>query len=259
MKELLDIKNFSVYYSKKQVIHNVDLAVAKGELVAVLGLNGSGKTTLLHGICGFAKVTGNVYIDGQNVTSLNEKERSKKLSFIPQVSGLKDGFSVLDVTLMGYNPTLNFFSYPNEEKVNRAKSILSEVCPTVDINADFSKISSGQKQLVILSRCIVQNSPLMVMDEPDSALDYNNRRKVLNLIKHVIKSNDYAGLIAMHDPSFALNYCDRIIVLNGGKIISEISPKSENKETISDKLSKIYDGIEVIEYDGKFVVVDKNE
>ena len=119
---------------------------------------------------------------------------------------------------------------------------------------DFGALSQGQRQIVILARCIVQDSPVMLMDEPDSALDFLNRHMVLSKISELIKEESKAGLITLHDPNFAMAYCDRLFMLKQGNIVGELDMRAANRDEVQQKLSLIYGNIDIVENNGSFLM-----
>ena len=254
---LLEIKDLSAAYGKNRVLDNVTFNIQNGELCALLGLNGSGKTTLLNSICGFIRSAGEVRIKGTDCSKMNEKQRAKFISYLPQTFSNQEGRNVTDVVLMGFNPHLGLLEFPGAEHRIKAKEALATVGMEGKMNWRFDTLSQGEKQLVILSRCLVQDAPLMLLDEPDSSLDYPNRHIVLTHIKNITREKGYAGLMTLHDPNYALNYCDRILLLKNGSIRSEISIKESPAEMIEERLSEVYGKIKVLKEENVFVVIKK--
>ena len=254
---LLEINGLTATYGKNRVLDKVTFSIQSGELCALLGLNGSGKTTLLNSICGFVRSSGDVRINGADCSRMNEKQRAGYISYLPQTFSNQEGRNVIDVVLMGFNPHLGLLEFPGVEHRLKAKEALKTVGLENKINQRFDTLSQGEKQLVILSRCLVQDSPLMLLDEPDSSLDYPNRHIVLTHIKNITRYKDYAGLMTLHDPNYALNYCDRILLLKNGTIRSEIIIKESSAEMIEERLSEVYGDIRVIMEENTFVVIKK--
>ena len=254
---LLEINGLTAAYGKNRVLDKVTFSIQSGELCALLGLNGSGKTTLLNSICGFVRSAGDVRINGADCSKMNEKQRAGYISYLPQTFSDQEGRNVIDVVLMGFNPHLGLLEFPGAEHRLKAKEALKTVGLENKINRRFDTLSQGEKQLVILSRCLVQDSPLMLLDEPDSSLDYPNRHIVLTHIKNITRDKDYAGLMTLHDPNYALNYCDRILLLKNGTIRSEINIKESSAEMIEERLSEVYGDIRVIKEEKIFVVIKK--
>lgn len=254
----LKIENISLKYGKKEVLNNLSINLVGGKMYALLGVNGSGKTSLINAICGFVKYDGNIYVNNICCDKLNEYKKAKYISYLPQTTGLKDGFNVIDVVLMGCYAHQNIFSNTSIEEKQKATTILNDLGIT-NLEQDFKTLSEGEKELVLLARSIMQNSPVMLMDEVDSSLDFNNRHNVLKQIKSIIKDNNYIGLLSMHEPNFALKYCDEILILKDKSIKDIIYPKTDSILEVKNKLSLIYENIEIIEYQNQYMMVKIDE
>lgn len=255
MRGLLKVEGITAGYEGRAVIRNVSLEVGKGEFCALLGRNGSGKTTLLKALCGLIPAqSGRCLVDGLDCTRHNERKRARYISYTPQRHSKLQGVTVLDAVLMGYNPHLPLLGSPGRTERKRAEDMLAQMGLTELTEQDFSKLSEGQKQLVILTRALVQNAPVMLMDEPDSALDLPNRHAILKTIGQLISREGKAGLITLHDPNSALAYCDRIFLLQDGVVVGQLVLAETTCESVEKALSVIYGDIEVWERNGKFVV-----
>jgi iron complex transport system ATP-binding protein len=251
---ILSVHNISVGYGKKAIVHNVCLDIFPGKLYALLGLNGSGKTTLLKALCGLLPtLSGSFNSGGIDITRLDEKKRAKFISYIPQRHSKLIGLTVLEAVLMGLNPELGIFENISATNKTKAINALEKLQISHFANNDFSQLSEGQKQLVILARTLVQDAPIMLMDEPDSALDFPGKHRILEKIRNLIHTDSKTGLITLHDPNLALNYCDHLILLHEGQVCSEIDLRAANKDEIEKSLSAIYRDIVLTELDGKYV------
>lgn len=255
---LLEIKNLSVSYenNKKRIIDGADLFVQKGCLTALLGLNGSGKTTLLKAACGLIPSRSNRFnICGQDAGSMTCGERALSIAYIPQKHSIIYHVNAEDVALMGINPYLKWFQTPSQTHQKLAEQMLCYMGLHEAVGEDFLSLSEGQKQLVILARALVQDAPIMMFDEPDSALDYENKSKILEKIRQVIKKKNYGGLITLHDPDYALHYCDKILLLQNGRIQDTINCKETSQKEVREKLRIIYPGLELLAYEGRFLTI----
>ena len=257
MSEMLCLNHICVSYGSRQILHGIDLSLQPGEFCALLGLNGSGKSTLLHGLCGFLPMAGHVQVNGIYCTRMHEKKRAQLLSFLPQTPSLAGGRTTLDAVLMGYNAQLGLFDSPSAAQRQNALAILGRLGLADRADVDFGTLSQGQKQLVLLARSMVQEAPVMLMDEPDSALDFTNRHHMLRLIRDSIHSQQRCGLITLHDPNFAMAYCDRLVLLHGGVIQAQITMASASAEELREQLSLLYGPVEVLSYGGRFFMVEK--
>jgi len=255
MERLLSLKGISAGYGGKTVVRDVSFEISRGEFCALLGLNGSGKTTLLKAICCLLPVTrGQCLAGGLDIARLHEHERAKYISYIPQRLSALRGVRVLDVVMMGLNAGLKMLGSPSAGDRALALEVLEKTGVGELAEEIFSGLSEGQKQLVILARTLVQNTPVMLMDEPDSALDFLNRHKSMDRFRRLIREERKAALVTLHDPNIALNYCDRIIMLHDGKVVSDIVLQGASLEDIKSCLSRVYGDITLLERDGSYMV-----
>lgn len=237
----IEVYNLSVGYDKKTILDDISFSLKKGEVTVLLGLNGSGKTTLLKSIAGLIKpFKGSIIIKGKDISSLSAKEKAKNISYIAQRPSSPEGLTLLDIVLMGYNSSLSLLSRVGKKEEEEAKSIIKSLSLEEKTNELFSSLSEGQKQLGILARALVQSSPIMLMDEPESALDYKNRIMLLETIRQIAKEMDKTVLLTMHSPEYAIRYADRIITMKDKQIKRSIYLKDEKSEKIEEVLREIY-------------------
>jgi len=265
---MLIIDSVSISYADKQVVKNVSFTVSQGEFCALLGLNGSGKTTLLKGICGLLPISGGrCFFNEIDLTKLSEKNRAKYISLIPQRHSKLIGVTVIDAVLMGYNAKLGFLEFPSQQDKAFAHNALDKMGVSHLANEDFSRLSEGQKQLVILARTLVQDAPVMLMDEPDSALDFPNKYMILSeaggrgceaggrgycFTEVKQYPRPLASLVTLHDPNLALKFCDKLILLSSGEIAAELSLTGASLKDVQTTLSTVYKGITVYEHNNRF-------
>ena len=155
---------------------------------------------------------------------------------------------------MGFNAQLGLFESPSACQKDAAFNALEKLNCAHLAHKDFGSLSQGQRQIVILARSIVQDAPVMLMDEPDSALDFLNRHMVLAKIRELIKAERRAGLITLHDPNFAMAYCDRLLLLKDGMMAAEIDMRTASMEEVGQKLSLIYGDIELLPNHGSYLM-----
>ncbi|MCP1101811.1 iron complex transport system ATP-binding protein [Aequitasia blattaphilus] len=256
MSKQLSINNLSSGYGRKNILKNANLVFEAGEFCALLGLNASGKTTLLKTICGLLKpAQGSCLYGDEDFLARNEKERARIVSYIPQRHSPMYGVSVLDVVMMGFNASLGFFMSPSPRDKEKADQMLNRFGLLAYRNTDFSSLSEGQKQMVILARTLLQNTPIMLLDEPDSALDFNNRHSMLEKVQSLIREENKIGLIAIHDPNFALAYCDRLILLLNGHITFDLKVANTSIEELTSCLAAIYGDISITQWKNQYIMM----
>ncbi len=241
----LTVSNLCAGYGKSLVLNDISFFVNEGEVFGILGANGSGKTTLLKALCNLLSHSGKVLIQDKDTHSLSVKERSRYIGYIPQRSGIEINMSVSEVVLMGFNPYLNLLENPTKEMVKKSLSALEKVGLKGFENCDYLALSEGQKQLCVLARTIAPNAKILLLDEPESALDFKFRYRIMKLLSALAKENSYGVVVNLHDPMLALNYCDRLLLLSEGKVESIICPKEDTVARMEEKLKKIYGNISV--------------
>lgn len=238
-------------------LNDISFTIDEGKMYGLLGLNGSGKTTIIKMICGLLEVeSGNIFVEDKDILALNEKERAKFISYVPQYSDIKYDTSVIDVVLMGITPYLKMFQTPSSKHIRRAYICLEELGIDDLTNTNYQILSGGQKQLVIIARALLQNGRYMLLDEPDSSLDLINKNHLMKKIREITDIYNKGSLISMHNPEYALNYCDNIILVKDGKI-SEINLRKESTNLVKRKLSEVYGDVDIIKYKDRFILYYK--
>ena len=214
----LTIENLRFSYGAAEVLHEISFSLEAGEFVSVLGPNGVGKSTLFRCILGsLPDYTGTIAVDGRDVRTLSRRERAKAVAYIPQIHRPTFGYSVLDTVLMGLSRQIRAFSQPKKEHIALAEDALCRVGAEHLKERDFSRLSGGEQQLVLVARAIAQQSRILVMDEPTSSLDYGNQFRILDLIRD-LADEGYGILLSTHDPQHALRYADTLLALHEGRV-----------------------------------------
>lgn len=220
---IIKATNLSCGYGGKNVINDISFSAENGQLIGVLGPNGSGKTTLLRALCNFIPVEkGEILINGKNINSLNRGEIAKLVSFVPQISEPAEGFTVKDIVFMGRNPHIPFFSVAKEKDYEIVKLTLEEAGLSNISGKDISELSGGEYQRVIIARCMAQETPIIMLDEPTSHLDIRFQLEVLEMIRGM---KNKTMIATFHDLTLAKKYCSRIILLKDGRIFADDSPE----------------------------------
>lgn len=237
---LLEVRDLCAGYGAQRVLSGVNLRVDAGEVVGLLGANGCGKTTLIKAVCGLLPASGRVTIAGRDASTLSAREMARLTGYIPQRSGVSIDISALDVTLMGFNAQLGLLGQPGAQMRESAKEALALVGLGGRENDNYQHLSEGQKQLCILARTLVTGSRLLLLDEPESALDFRFRAQMLALIRRAAEKEGRGALIALHEAQLALNGCDRLLLLAPGGGTCEIAPGRDTLDTMETALARIY-------------------
>lgn len=244
---LLKVRNLCSGYGSKKILSNISFEIKENEIVGLLGLNGCGKTTLIKAICKIIPSKGEVLIDNEETSKWSVKTFSRNCSLVPQKSGISIDITVLDVVLMGFNPYLSLLGRPTKEMVKKADEIIDLLGLGKLKYSNFITLSEGQKQLVIIARALASDTKILLMDEPESSLDFSVRYDMMGKIENVVKEKNKCALISLHDINLALAFCDKLILIKDGRINSTIDTRNEEMNSIENKLRKIYGSIKLIE------------
>lgn len=237
---MIELIDFSCGYGGKTVVPNCTLTLHNGKLTGLLGANGSGKTTLFKGICHRIETTGTCRIDGIAHTAPPVR-MAKHISYIPQRSGMTLSCSVLDAILMGAHAHTPLFSDYSAGQRKTAAELLRRFLD-VPPETDFLTLSAGQQQLVILARSLMQGADNLLLDEPDSALDFSNKHRILSEIRSISRT-DKCVLLCLHDPNLALQYCDRLLFMRDGVLFEDIC--LPDTERLSAAFRALYGDVQV--------------
>ena len=242
-EKFFEVRHLSAGYGDKEIIREICFEVEPHTLTALIGPNGCGKTTLLKSIVNLLKYQGNCMLHGEALKELNIRKLARKISYIPQRSGIHMSMSVLDVVVMGFNPVLKLLERPNQKQKKKAKEAIASVGLLAYMDKDYLTLSEGQKQLVLLARTMIEDTDLLILDEPDSALDFQNRYLILNILKQMTDKEEKAGILCLHDPAIALEFCQQIVVMKEGKIIDILYPQTDSLERMEHALRRIYGNV----------------
>lgn len=211
----------SVSMRGKPVVTGVSLAVAAGEVLAVVGPNGAGKTTLLRTLYRALRPSaGRVLVDGADVWKLPGKQAARRVAAVLQEATGDFELTVYDMVAMGRTPYKRSFAADSRED----REIIGEAMAALDIadlsGADYGRLSGGQKQRVLIARALAQRTDVIVLDEPTNHLDLRHQHEALRLLR----DTGATVIAALHDLNLAAAYCDRICVLDGGEVVTIGTP-----------------------------------
>lgn len=235
---MLKINNLSVFYGDRQILHEIQLEVHSGEIVALLGPNGAGKSTLIRSISGVIPIrAGNIFVDQKDVTSLSTMERARHISVVPQAISMPPAFTVWETVLLGRTPYLNFLGQTSAKDEAIARQALEQVDVVHLIEKRMDEISGGEQQRVLLARTLAQDTPILLMDEPTTHLDISHQIDLLKLITKQAREKNLTVLIALHDLNLASMFADRIAIVQNGLLCVAGTPQ----ETLtSDIINSVY-------------------
>lgn len=241
---LLEVHDLSVGY-RAPVVRQAGFGLEAGQVVGLLGPNGCGKSTLLRGVCGSARIfDGRVTVAGQDALALSARQRAKYIALLPQRVGLLPGLTVGEVILMGRYAHGGLFAGPTPADRDLARHT-ARFFGVEDLwDRDCAALSEGQRQLVHLCRVAVQQAPVLLLDEPNSALDFGNTHRLFGALHRWVSGENRTVLAVLHDPTLALAHCDLLLLMQGGRLLGTLDPGT-GPEQATRALGMLYPGIRV--------------
>ena len=204
------------------ILQGVTLEARAGELVGVIGPNGSGKSTLLKCLYRqLAPQSGAVYLNGRDVSGESRRESARKIGVVAQHNDKGFDFTVLDMVLLGRSPHKKALERDNREDYAIARDALREVGLEALAHRSMATLSGGERQRVILARALAQQTPCLILDEPTNHLDVQYQLQLMELVKGV----NCTVVAALHDLNLAAMYCQRLYLLEGGRVAAQGTPE----------------------------------
>ncbi len=215
---MIRCKDVSVTVGQAQLLSDVALSVGEGRWLGVIGPNGAGKSTLLRVLAGRQAHLGIVEIGGESV--LSRRARSHLIAYLEQTPTVPEGMYVVDYVMLGRTPHLSRFG--TERDIDHR--VVSEVLERLDLTdmADrrLETLSGGERQRVLIGRALAQSTPIVLLDEPTTALDLGHQQEVLELLDELRRTRGLTLVSSMHDLTLAGQYPDTLVLIDKGEIIA---------------------------------------
>lgn len=220
----LRIRNAGLRIGQRWLVERVSFDVAPGAVTALVGPNGSGKSTILRLLAGLWQPTeGDVELDGAPLRKMRRRDVARRLSFVPQDTGIDFGFSVQEVVEMGRHPHRGRFeSFEENDRRSVARALAQ--ADVVELAArPVNELSGGERQRVLIARSLATEAEILLLDEPTSNLDIDHGLEVLTLLRRLANEGK-SVVVALHDLNAVMRFADRAIVLDGGRLSVDGAP-----------------------------------
>jgi len=214
----LRLESIEVGFGGRPVLAGVDVEVAPGEVVGVLGRNGAGKTTLLRVAGGTqAADAGRVFVGPDDAATLSRRARARRIATVPQDVDVSFPFTAGEIVRMGRAPHQGLLGMESRDDLDRAERALERVGAAHLADRRLDRLSGGERQLVVFARALAQDPEVLLLDEPTSHLDLRHRVDVLGIVRALARDGR-AALVVSHDLGLAARVCDRWVVLADGRV-----------------------------------------
>jgi len=218
----ITIKSLTFGYNGSMILDGLNLVVEDSEVLGLVGPNGSGKTTLIKCIDKILKPKGSILIDGRDIDTVSRTDLAKRLGYVPQSSSTPLATTVFDTVLMGRRPHISW--RVSDSDLDKVADILGLLHLENLAMRDFSQLSGGQKQKVLIARALAQEPEVLLLDEPTASLDMKHQLEVMETISSLVKEKKISAVMALHDLNLASMFVDKLAILKGGKIYAAGEP-----------------------------------
>jgi cobalamin transport system ATP-binding protein len=216
----LALRSLSVVLGGAQILDGVNGSVEAGEWVTVIGPNGAGKSTLLRAVAGLVPRRGVLEIGGDEGSTLARRELARRVALVPQLPSLPPQMTVAEYVLLGRTPHLGYLGREGVHDLEVADAALNRLDLVGLAARRLGTLSGGERQRAVLARALAQEAPVLLLDEPTNALDVGRGQQALELVDALRREGGLTVLAAMHDLTLAGQYADRLLLLDGGRVVA---------------------------------------
>ncbi|MCY3563448.1 MAG: ABC transporter ATP-binding protein [Acidimicrobiia bacterium] len=221
----LRLSDVTVVLGETRVVDGVSLRVDRGEWLGLIGPNGAGKTTLLRAITGGATIeTGEVSYGAGDLSQLGARRRARLMAVVPQHPVVPWGMAVADYVLLGRTAHMGWLGRETSHDLDVARRAVVEMGLEKLSTRRLDELSGGELQRAVLARALTQAAPLLILDEPTSSLDVGHGQQMMEMVDRLRGEQGLTVISALHDLTLAAQFCDRLVMMAGGKAILEGPP-----------------------------------
>ena len=228
----ISTQHLSVSLDGVTVLDDVSLNVDSGSCTALIGPNGSGKTTMLRALAGLVKYTGRVRLGDGDGSALRGRQRSRLVAYAPQEPLLPPDLTVLELVLLGRAPHLGSFGNFSATDHDLAAQAIDRLDLAALAHRRLSALSGGERRRAALAQALAQQTPILLLDEPTTALDLGHQQLVLELVDRLRRDDGLTVVMVLHDPTLAGQYADQLLLLQKGQVAAAGRPEQVLEATM---------------------------
>ncbi|GAA1005631.1 iron ABC transporter ATP-binding protein [Acrocarpospora pleiomorpha] len=222
---MIEVRGLGVRLGGRAVLGDVGMAVPDGAWLAVIGPNGAGKSTLLKAMMGLLPHDGEVLVGGRGVRRMKPRERGRLIAYAPQNPLLPPDMTVADYAILGRTPYIPYLARETAHDREVTRSVLARLDLAAFADRPLGHLSGGERQRVVLARALTQQAPILLLDEPTTALDLGHQQQVLELLDRLRLDDGLTVVTTLHDLSLAGQYADSLLLLSQGHAAASGPPQ----------------------------------
>lgn len=216
----LKVKELIFSYDESFTMKDIFVDFSSHKIHVLLGLNGSGKTTLIRLLAGLLKPEkGEVLLNDKSIHAYTFHERSKLIAYVPQNINLGDDHYVIDYLTFGTLNTLKWYESPSKKLFALVEEKAKQLSVDHLLYKKMDELSGGQRQMILICKALIQDTDIIILDEPTSSLDFKNQTLVLEMIKNIASLEDKTIILSTHNPNNALYLDSNVVLVHEGQII----------------------------------------
>jgi iron complex transport system ATP-binding protein len=251
----VELREVTVELGGRPVVDRVGAVIAEGEWLGLIGPNGAGKTTLLRAIARLVPFTGEIVLAGRSLTELPRGELARLVAVVPQDPSTPPWMTVAEYVLLGRTPHLGPLAKEGTRDRDAAARALARLDLLPFAGRRLETLSGGEKQRVVVARALAQEAPIVLLDEPTAALDIGHQQQALELLDGLRAESGLTLVAAMHDLTLAAQYADRMLLLDGGRVVADGTPTDVLTEAA---IARHYGAaIDVVQLEDRIAVVPR--
>lgn len=211
------IQNLHVAMGGAKILRGLDLDIASGEWLNIVGPNGAGKTTLLRTILGSLDYDGSITVDG--AAEHPSAGLARSIAYVPQVAVIPPGMLVTDYVLLGRTPHRGAFAADSPNDLAVTAEVLERLDLGSFVTREVRSLSGGERQRVVMARALAQQTPILLLDEPTTALDLGHQQDMLELVEELRHERGLTVVATLHDLTLAARFGERLALIDTGRLI----------------------------------------
>ncbi len=217
---MIRLDRVSVRYGVTPVVNEVSLSVTSGGWLALIGPNGAGKTSVIRAVAGLVPHTGTITLAGMEIGALGPRELARRVAVVPQEPEIPAGMTVAEYVLLGRTPHLSYLAREGAHDRDVAAAILERLELGDLAVRELGQLSGGERRRAVIGRALAQQAPVLLLDEPTTALDVGRQQEVLELIDELRRQDGLTVIAAMHDLTLAGEYAETLALIVQGAVVA---------------------------------------